>query len=246
MVKAKLFAAMAHGAFTGIIALLTAFLVYGVWYPGAFAEMLGGTGLYRLVVGVEVILGPLMSLVIYNTTKSRAELFRDYAVIIVVQILAFGFGVYSVAQSRPVYLVFVKDRIEVVAATELQQADLLLASEEFDSVGWLGPRLICTESPVDPIEKSDLLMSALKGKDIQLQPRYYRDCLEGEIWEEGYRRSDLSKLTDIPVEALPSQLSRVSFRWLPVVSRFGAWTAFFEESTVNTPTYLNYNPFQRE
>ncbi len=245
MLKAKIKAAFFHASVTLIVATVTAAVVFGVWYPGALAEMTRGLGLYFLLLGVEVVLGPAMSLVIFNTSKPTTELVMDYSIVGFIQLMALAFGLYSVAISRPVYLVFVKDRIEVVAAAELAPSDLEAAAEGFRTLPWLGPRLICVEHPVNPQEKSDVLLSALDGKDIQLLPKYYRACRQGEIAVGVYSKNELFSLTQIKPEMLSDELKSTNFGWLPVVTRFGAWTAIYKGRNFETPHYLNIDPFQR-
>lgn len=245
MLKAKLKAALVHASITVVVAMITGIVVFGVWYPSPFAEMTHGTGLFLLVLGVEVVLGPVMSLVIFNTSKPRTELVRDYIIIGMVQLSALCYGLYSVSVSRPVYLVFVKDRIEVVAAAELSADDIDSGPEGFRTLPWSGPRLICVESPTDPQEKSDLLMSALEGRDIQLQPKYYRECRDGEINGKAYSKDQLVSLTDISLDSLPGGLGFKSFTWLPVVTRFGAWTVFYKNGDLSKSVYVDVDPFQQ-
>lgn len=244
MIKAKLKAAVIHGLVTLFIAIITATLVYGVWYPGVFAEMLSGTNLYLLVLIVELCLGPLMSLVIYNPNKARAELIRDYSVVGLVQLAALIYGLHSVALSRPVYLVFVKDRIEIIAATELKTDDLALVNNElFKSLPWFGPRSICTESPTDPKEKSDLLFSGLAGKDIQLMPKYYRECHDKEIINRSIAKYVLFSSGAIKIHDIPFKLQGANFTWLPVMTRFGNGIVVYENNSVDSPIYLNLDPY---
>lgn len=243
MLKAKFKAALIHGSVTVLVAVVTAGVVYGLWYPGAFAEMTHGTSLFKLLLSVEIVLGPVMSLVIYNTSKPKSELFRDYCVIGGLQLSALIYGLHSVYVSRPVYLVFVKDRIEVVSATELAESDLEQAEAYFRTLPVLGPQLICVESPTDPKEKSDLLTSALNGKDIQLIPKYYRECRDAEIEIKTYKKEQLSSLAKINSDDLPGRLAKTHFTWLPVVTRFGYWTVFYENGHILHPIYLNIDPF---
>lgn len=239
----KFKAASLHGLITAVVASFTALIVFVIWFPGEMSEMARGSGLYRLVILVELVLGPLMSLVIYNPRKPKVELFRDYLVIGLVQLSAFGYGLYAVSVSRPVYLVFVKDRIEVVAASELGSDDLLKAAEEFQALPWLGPRWVCVEYPVDKYERSNLLMSALEGKDIQLLPYYYRDCDNGEITSHSYSMQNFPNLTPHSLDVLPVELLNEGFVWLPVVTRFGAWTVFFSGGDERQPVFINLFPF---
>ena len=60
----------------------------------------------------DLALGPLISLVIYNSRKARRKLIIDYTIVGVVQLAALVYGVYIVAGTRPVYVAFSTDRIE--------------------------------------------------------------------------------------------------------------------------------------
>lgn len=244
MFKSKLKAAAIHGLITLIVAILTALLVYGVWYRGELAQMMSGTDLYLLILIVEICLGPLMSLVIFNSNKPRNELIRDYCIVGSVQVLALVYGLYSVALSRPVYTVFVKDRIEIVAAIELKAEDIATARfPEFKKLPLWGAKSICTDSPTDPHEKSDLLLSALGGKDIQLLPKYYRSCIHNEAFDKSLPKSQLTTLTPIKIEELPTDIQQADFKWLPVSTRFGTGIVIYKMGDIESPLFLSLDPF---
>jgi len=235
---------MIHGLITVAVAAVTAYLIYGIWFPGELSSILKGTGLYQLILIVEICLGPLISIVIFNPAKSRRELVRDYLVVGCVQIAAFVYGVCAVAAARPVFSVFVKDRLEVVSAIELKEEDLAAAGDaQFSKLPWLAMRSICTESPQNPQEKSDLLMSSLTGKDIQLIPRYYRACHKQEVFGASLDKADLFTTTSIRLGDLPQYLQTQNFRWLPVSTRFGYALAVFPEGNKDNPVYINLNPY---
>ncbi|MEZ5510678.1 MAG: hypothetical protein R3F47_12400 [Gammaproteobacteria bacterium] len=71
MLKSKLKAAGLHALITLLVGMTTAVLVFVLWYPASFAEMTGGLALFKLLLVVELILGPLMSLVIFNPQKQK-------------------------------------------------------------------------------------------------------------------------------------------------------------------------------
>jgi len=48
--------------------------------------MSGVSDVFLLMLGVDVVLGPLVTLVVFNTRKPRAELVRDLAVVVLVQL----------------------------------------------------------------------------------------------------------------------------------------------------------------
>jgi hypothetical protein len=112
-----------HFATTLVVAAAAAALIFLVWYPPPFGTMVGGLKLFILITGIDLALGPLVSLVIYDSRKSRRALVFDYTVIAILQIGALIYGIYSVSQARPAYVAFVKDRIEVIAAGEIAERD---------------------------------------------------------------------------------------------------------------------------
>jgi hypothetical protein len=91
-------------------------LIFLVWFPDPYQTMVGGTKLFELVVICDLVLGPLISLVIYDRNKGRRKLIVDYTIVGVVQLAMLAYGVYVVAGTRPVYTAFNKDRLEVVSA----------------------------------------------------------------------------------------------------------------------------------
>lgn len=240
--KAKLAAFSFHFVLTLVVALLCGALVYGVWYPGGIAEHIGGEGLFTLIMLVEVCVGPLLSLVVYNPKKSKGELVRDYGFIFVIQIAALSYGLYSVAQSRPVFSIFVKDRIEIVAAVELEGSDFSGGrSASYQSLSWLGPNRICVEFPESIEERNHLLFSAVAGKDIQLYPKYYRDCELGEVESVAYSGDQLLALAQ--EKGVEFDEPEGEFTWLPAVSRFGAVVEIYPQGNIDEAYYLGIDPF---
>lgn len=249
--QARLKAAILHLLVTGVVAILVAALVFGIWFPGAFSEMLGGRRLFWLVLGCDLALGPLISLVIYNTQKPRRELIRDYCIVGLLQMGALIYGVSIVVESRPVYMVFVVDRLEVVTAIELEDEELAQARDKrYQSRGWSGPRLISVERPDNPEERSQILFSALDGKDIHLMPKYYRpySAAIDQVRERVLpvellisRNPDSEAMIDAAIKKSGGEAEQV--RWLPVHSRFGFWVALIDFESAMPLLYLPVNPY---
>ena len=72
-----------HLALSLAIAALAALLVVGIWYP--YREISGGRELLLLVVTADVILGPLITLAVFNRKKPWTELRRDVAMVALIQ-----------------------------------------------------------------------------------------------------------------------------------------------------------------
>lgn len=145
-----------------------------VWYPGPFFAAMGGNDLVLILMGVDVVLGPLVTLIVFNPGKARRLLRLDLAVIGTVQALALAYGVGVIAEARPVYMVFTVDRFDLVAANEIREAELARVTDpRFRSVPWGRPPTIGVKSPADPAEQMRIIQSALAGADLQTFPQYY-------------------------------------------------------------------------
>jgi hypothetical protein len=124
------------------VALGCAALVFGLWYPFPYTQLAGGRELFLIMISVDVVCGPLLTLVVFNPRKPRAELWRDLGIVAVLQIAALGYGLYSVTQARPVFMAFEGNRFRVVVLPEVQVDTLDDAAPEFRALSWSGPRLI--------------------------------------------------------------------------------------------------------
>jgi hypothetical protein len=154
-----------------VAAAMLAFMLT-VWYPRPLFEAAGGDRLIFILVAVDVTLGPLITLIIFKAGKRGLKF--DLAVIAMVQLSALAYGMHTVYLARPVYLVFTKDRFELVSAKDLDPEDLHKVTDpEFDHLPLGGPRYIAAVSPSDPTARQKMLMSSLEGKDLQMFPQYY-------------------------------------------------------------------------
>ena len=71
------------------------------------------------------------------------------------------------------FIVSVGDRIEVVSAGEIDDADLAQGADGYRQRPLWGPRLIGIREPQDPKERDKLLFASLAGKDYPVLPAYY-------------------------------------------------------------------------
>lgn len=144
-----------------------------VWYPHPLFRAAGGDDLLLLLVGVDVVIGPLITLIIFRPGKRGLKF--DLAAIGTLQLAALLYGMSIVYLARPAFIVFAKDRFEIVTAVEMEEKDLRASRHpEFSRVPVGGPVWAYGEFPADPAERSKLVESALAGRDIQHFPRFYR------------------------------------------------------------------------
>lgn len=154
-----------------VAAAVLAFML-AVWYPRPLFEAAGGDRLIFILVAVDVALGPLITLIIFRAGKKGLKF--DLAAIAAFQLAALAYGMHTVYLARPVYLVFTKDRFDLVSASDLDPRDLeKLTRPEFGHLPLGRPRYVAAVSPADREAKQKLMIAALQGKDLQLHPQYY-------------------------------------------------------------------------
>jgi hypothetical protein len=148
------------------------------WYPSPLFEAEGGMRLVLILVAVNVVIGPLITLIIYKPGKWGLKF--DLWAIPILQLAALLYGGYVVFQARPVFLVLVKDQFELVSAVDLQAAWLEEARRpEFRTLPVTGPALVAFDMPADDKERQDIVFSAIfAGRDAQHYPKYFVPYLE--------------------------------------------------------------------
>ena len=105
LIKAKLKAFGIHLGVSAIVFIGILYLIVFEWYPGIFMVAEGGWKGLTLMAAVDLVLGPSLTLIIYNYTKSRREIILDFSFIIFIQVSALIWGGIQVYSERPVALV---------------------------------------------------------------------------------------------------------------------------------------------
>jgi hypothetical protein len=248
--REKFIAFSIHFVATACLGAIAASIIFLVWYPPPFATMIGGTELFWLVVGCDLALGPLVSLVIYNSRKARWKLVMDYTIIGTLQIAAMVYGLYIVAGTRPVYVAFVLDRVEVVTAFDIKDSELALARDpQYRRLPWTGPRFVSINVPKEDYD--DALFQSLEGNEEHQRPKFYAPY--GDALEQIRKRAEpvssitkkfpetapkfdeaLAELKDIPADRIAT---------LPVRHRNGFWTALIDTATGMPVRYVAVDPY---
>lgn len=166
-------AALIHLSISLLIGITCMALLFGVWYPPPYFSAAGADTLTLLVIGVDIVVGPLLTLIVFKPGKKGLRF--DMTVIAVLQVCALFYGMHACAASRPIFLVAALDRFELVSANEITDVDLAAGSEPaFRERSWKGPRLAYVEVPTDPVEYDHVQNLAFAGIDMQNVPRYFK------------------------------------------------------------------------
>ena len=249
-VKDRLGASGIHLGISLCVAVFAAALVFGLWYPYPYGEISGGRELFFLVVAVDVIMGPLITLAIFNRAKPRRELLIDFTVVGLLQLAALGYGLWTVFAARPVHLVFEYSRMTVVHAIDVDADLLAKAPTSLQKLPVTGPTVIALRPFKNPAEQFDATTAALKG---------FRLAARSDLWQ-AYEpaRADVLKEAK-PVAELRARFSNqaaqidraiaatgkpvADLRYLPLLSRKTAWTVLLDTTTAEPLGYLPLDSF---
>jgi hypothetical protein len=232
------------------VAFASALLVFLVWYPSPYEVLAGGLTLFAMVVGIDVVLGPLLTALVANPKKSRTELRRDIALIVVVQILAFFYGMYTVAMARPVHLVFEIDRFRVVSAADISPAELEKAAPAYRHLSWIGPTLIAARKSTNQEEMIRSLDLGLQGVDISMQPDRWIDyASSAEAVLQKARPVNLllakypAEVEQVRLAAANSKVDLENIYFLPMDSRSASGSALIAAPDARIIGYLAVDGF---
>ena len=248
--KVRFRAAGIHLGISLAVAVLAATLVFGVWYPYPYREISGGRELFLILVTVDVLLGPLITLAIFNRAKPRNELRRDLAFVGLIQLLALGYGLWTVFVARPVHLVFEFDRFRVVHAIDVPSDLMDKVPAGIDALPLGGPTLLSVRPFRDRKEETEATLVALQGIALGARPDLWQPYAAGRARVLQAAR---------PVEQLkarfgPSaaQIDAVLLRtgrnagntvYLPLAGRKAFWTAFVDPATADVVAYMPLDSF---
>jgi len=190
MTKLRAFAV--HLAASAIIVLAFLGVMFFVWYPTPYFETDGGWTVLRILAGVDVVLGPLLTLIVFKPGKPSLKF--DMSCIVLAQLGALVYGGMIIYQQRPAFVVFGVDRFTSIPASEVEFDKL--KHPELKRVAGIGPLLAQTRPPDDPKLRQELLFGVLlEGqKDLEFRVELY-EPYRPDLAHLRSRSVDLSKIS---------------------------------------------------
>lgn len=96
MTRTKAF--LIHLGISGLIFLALLYLIVFIWYPQPYFATDGGWEGIRLVTGIDMVLGPLLTLIVFKPGKPRLKL--DLTFIALAQLSALVWGTWIIYDQR--------------------------------------------------------------------------------------------------------------------------------------------------
>ena len=216
-----------HFAGSLLVAFMVAAVVFGVWFPYPYRQLAGGTELFFIVMGVDIVCGPLLTLVLFNPAKPKRELFVDLGMVVVLQLAALAYGMWTVHQARPLYLVHEVDRFKVIALADIDAAELAKLPQALQPSLFKGPQTVGLRDASKEEREKVMFESVQGGRDYGERPGFYvaydaaqaakayakAKLLENFVKKHPSKQADIDKL-QTQAGADPKLL-----RYLPIIAR---------------------------
>lgn len=242
----RLKSAAIHAAASLAVAMAISAVVFRIWFPGPIAEITGSSSLYWLVIGVDIICGPMLLLVIWNPRKSRKELITDASILVAIQLAALSYGIWTLSQIRPVYIVFETDRLRMINPTEIDPVDLAKAPDHWKNLPLSGPKLLSTQSPKNSDELLRSIELSIAGKEPSVRPEMWEEYAPANekvraaskslpellaVYPE--KKAEITRLTE------KFNIPYTSIVWLPLTAaRTMDWVALIDARNMEPFTYI--------
>ena len=197
-------AAALHLGASAVLGAMLGALTWFVWYPTPLFRAVGGADVFATLLAVDVMIGPLLTWIVFRPGK--ASLRMDLTTIIMLQAIAFSYGVYTLFDGRPVYIAALGHRFDLVRANEVDPSDLKAAGKHLP---WFGPQWVGTREATDAKERERVLFAADAGADYGNFPQYHQPlaAMRAEILAKASPAAALRALNPGASEAIDRWLA---------------------------------------
>lgn len=229
----------------GVFLALTLF----VWYPQPFLTTEGLLPIIQLLIAVDIVLGPSLTLLIFKAGKPGLK--RDLTIIFAIQIAGFAYGANTIYTERPYFALFSdSDYFDVIPASSVTGLSNL-PPELADSAGF-SPLFVYVTPPKD-IETLRVILEEMKaGKpEIKSRPEYYHP-LKGHIHKSFELSKDLDTLQKVPANMAEIEQFKKQYRgniddfaFFTISGKATSRLLVINRETENIVDYININPRAR-
>ena len=189
---------LCHLSISILIALIVTGIIFFVWYPYPLAQAVGVIHLFIMLILIDLIVGPLMTLLIYKKDINAFKM--DLSIIIIIQIAALIYGLHSITQGRPVWIVFNQNKFELVRVNDQFIENTEHIHKQFQTISWTGPHYAAAVPSQNMKQREDdLFMDALGGVSLAQRPERYVTLshVKQKIQQQSQELDNLKNFNDV-------------------------------------------------
>ena len=195
-----------------ILALLL-LVIFFVWYPYDLIYAGGIDGL-KIIIGVDLVLGPLLTLIIYTPNKKGLNF--DLSMIALLQFVCLIGGLWLVYNERPLVQVLADDGIHLIAASDFEYYDIELVDFPGST-----PKHILLDLPEDRSTISSIKMATelADNKPFMLRTDLYRPMVAQSKFTYERRIAFIRESLSATQFNVPKHLGKLNCDWIPIHSK---------------------------
>jgi len=133
-----------HFAISLIIFIALFLVIFFIWYPGAFVHLGGWQGI-KIVAAVDLMLGPVLTLIVFNPTKKSLKI--DLSIIAAIQLSCLGYGVWAIEQQRPLTQAILNDSLYVIPKAQYNAQNI--DTDFLKNIPGISPKMVMLDLPND-------------------------------------------------------------------------------------------------
>lgn len=145
--RSRLGAFSIHLLISLAIFVVLMYLILAYWYTGPYFSYDGGWRGTFIVIAVDLVLGPVLTLIVFDPRKSLGKIRFDLAVIGLIQFAALAWGCYAVESQRPVAVSYFNGAFNPVVAQVVRDQNQSI--ESLSGLHSQFPPLVYVEIPGD-------------------------------------------------------------------------------------------------
>lgn len=169
----KLKATGVHLCLSIVIFIVLFYLIYYHWYPQPYFSIDGGWQGVRIIAAVDLVLGPLITFLIFDLRKSRREILFDLATIAVIQFSALAYGVHLTHSQRPVAVVMISQF--TLSATMKQVEEEIDSPQELYAYSDARPPIIFADLQLDLTTADKIIGAGLWNSALEYVLQHSQD-----------------------------------------------------------------------
>ncbi|MBX2867659.1 MAG: hypothetical protein KTR18_03240 [Acidiferrobacterales bacterium] len=204
MFSPRIKAFLIHLGISLLLFLGLLYVIVYVWYPPPFFAYDGGWQGIQLIIGVDLVLGPLLTLAVYNVKKAKHLLRRDLIIIGVIQISALIAGSWIVADQRTRLVIFAGDHFISMTQTLINESDV--SAETLASLKTSHPAMGYVELPTDPEARTKFINDSARSRPVFKRGDLYRPLTAEALIEAANYGFDLEETA----QAVPELRDRIT------------------------------------
>ena len=233
-----------HISISFALAVLSVIWVFNVWYPTSLASAVGVTSLFFMLIAIDIILGPLLGWIVYKENKKSLKF--DLVVVFLIQFGALVYGIYSIAEGRPIWLAYNVDRFEVVRANELILDKMDQVQPQYQQVSLWKPQFVGVQFSNNIEQKNqDMFEEVLAGISIAQRPERYvpLEKVKTQIQQRSQSLAQLNNFNNqVDVNKILKKYPEAN-AWVPLQANHQDMVVLLHKETANIIKIVDLRPW---